>query len=430
MNVGEPVCAPASRNPPPALPLSRTADRQTPINLTPTLSLVRRGGLTPCSRAVRFRGAVGRCASLDKLQRRWYSPRVNQERGALFEELVRQAFGKQARVVRVEALAGDASTRHYARLFLDGQGAPTTSVAMLLADRGIAMSSDELAVFKDAPKELPYVNVHRFLERLGVAIPEIYVDASDRGVVLLEDIGDTALWDAVRESPPAQAVSLYQRAIDQLLVIEIDGTRQRDDACIAFQQAFDARLYRWELEHFIEYGIERRLGVQLAARDAELMRAHFDAIAARLDAEPRVLNHRDFHSWNLFVQDERIRVIDFQDALLAAAPYDLATLLGDRDTPQVVTPAVEEQLLDYFRHQWELRSGVSLDHKHFLDIYRLCALQKALKVVGRFHFLDIEKGKPGYLRFLPSTVRQIERLLPHFPEHAELASILRGYLRR
>lgn len=331
-------------------------------------------------------------------------------------------------MARVEALAGDASTRHYARLFLEGGGAPPTTVAMLLADRGIAMSSDELAVFKDAPAELPYVNVHRFLERLGVAIPEIYIDASDRGVLLLEDIGDTPLWDAVRDSSPVQAISLYRRAIDQLLVIEIDGTRQRDDACIAFQQSFDARLYRWELEHFIEYGIERRLGFPIRARDAEVMRAHFDAIAERLDAEPRVLNHRDFHSWNLFVQGERIRVIDFQDALLAAAPYDLATLLGDRDTPQIVTPAVEEELLDYFRHQWQARSGAALDQKQFLDIYRLCALQKALKVVGRFHFLDIEKGKPGYLRFVPSTLRQIERLLPYFPEHAELAAVLRHYL--
>ena len=41
---------------------------------------------------------------------------------------------------------------------------------MLLADRGIAMSSDELAVFAEAPRELPYVNVHHFLVGIGVAL--------------------------------------------------------------------------------------------------------------------------------------------------------------------------------------------------------------------------------------------------------------------
>jgi hypothetical protein len=348
----------------------------------------------------------------------------------LFGELVRARFGSGTCVQRAEPLAGDASTRRYVRLSLTGPGAPATTVAMLLADRGIAMSSDELAVFKEPPKELPYLNVHRFLVALGVAVPEVYVDASERGVLLLEDIGDTPLWDAVQQQPAARVVDLYQRAIDQLLFIQIDGTRQRDDSCIAFQQCFDERLYLWELEHFIEYGIERRLGRKLPQHHAELLRTHFAVIAKRLDREPRVLNHRDFHSWNLYVHNGALRVIDFQDALLAAGPYDLATLLGDRDTPQVVQPDIEARLLDYYRNTWEQRGGIALDPQQFTNIYFLCALQKALKVVGRFFFLDIEKRKRGYLRYIPSTVRQIERILPRFPEHAEMAGVLQSYLPR
>ena len=355
---------------------------------------------------------------------------VETEHAALFDELVHQCFGARAVVRGVVALAGDASTRRYARLWLDGPGAPASAVAMLLADRGIALSSEELAVLKQPTAELPYLNVHRFLSRLGVAVPALYADASDRGVLLLEDIGDTALWDAVQQRSPDRVQRLYERAIDQLLLIQIEGTRRHDPGCIAFQQAFDERLYVWEFEHFIEYGIERRVGQSLPPGDAAVLRRHFAAIARRLDAAPRYLNHRDFHSWNLFVQDGAIRVIDFQDALLAAAPYDLATLLGDRDTPQVVQPAVEAALLDYYRQRWSTLADAELDRRKFEEVYFLCALQKALKVVGRFYFLEIEKGKPGYLRYIPSTVRQIERILPRFPDHAELASVLRKYLPR
>ena len=53
---------------------------------------------------------------------------------------------------------------------------------------------------------------------------------------------------------------------------------------------------------------------------------------------------------------------------------------------------------------------------------------KALKVVGRFYFIEIVKKKPGYLRYIPSTVRQIERILPRFPELRECAEVLRQYL--
>ncbi len=331
-------------------------------------------------------------------------------------------------VRRAAALAGDASTRRYARLWLDGPGAPPSAVAMILADRGIALSSEELAVLKEAPQELPYLNVHRFLAGLGVAVPQLYADASERGVLLLEDIGDTALWDAVQGQPEENVQRLYERAIDQLLLIQVEGTRRADPACIAFQQAFDERLYVWEFEHFIEYGVERRLGHSLPRADAQLLRRHFDAIARRLDAQPRFLNHRDFHSWNLFVQDGAIRVLDFQDALLAAGPYDLATLLGDRDTPCVVQPALEATLLAYYRHRWHALSGAELNPGDLQDVYFLCALQKALKVVGRFCFLDIEKKKPGYLRYIPSIVRQIERIVPRFPELSEMAGVLRTYL--
>ena len=107
----------------------------------------------------------------------------------------------------------------------------------------------------------------------------------------------------------------------------------------------------------------------------------------------------------------------------------MATLLGDRDTPHVVRPDVEAALLDYYRRRWEVLTGEEVS-RGFEDVYYLCALQKALKVVGRFFFLDIEKRKPGYLRYIPSTVRQIDRILPRFPEHADMAGVLRKWLPR
>ena len=346
----------------------------------------------------------------------------------LLETLVRARFGAATGVPRVVPLAGDASTRRYARAWLDGPEVPASVIVMILADRGIAMSSDELAVFKEPPRELPYLNVHRFLVGLGVSVPEVYIDAADRGVLVLEDIGDTTLWDAVQQQPDDRVVDLYERAIDQLLIIQIDGTRRRDDGCLAFQQVFDERLFMWEFEHFIEWGIERRLDRPLPSHDAALLRRDFAEIAARLGRLSTVVNHRDFHSWNLFVHDAAIRVIDFQDALLAPGPYDLATLLGDRDTPQVVRPHLEARLLAYYQRRWAEHAGRGLDAGEFEEVYFLCALQKALKVIGRFYFLEIEKKKAGYLRYIPSTVKQILRILPHFPLHAEMAACLRAYL--
>jgi aminoglycoside/choline kinase family phosphotransferase len=61
-------------------------------------------------------------------------------------------------------------------------------------------------------------------------------------------------------------------------------------------------------------------------------------------------------------------------------------------------------------------------------VYATCALQKAFKVVGRFHYLDRVKGKPGYLRFLPGTWAQIVRLLAQRPDLEPVRRILAQYV--
>jgi hypothetical protein len=296
---------------------------------------------------------------------------------------------------------------------------------MLLSDRGVAMTSEELAVAEET-NELPYVNVHRFLSSLGLAVPQLYCDASGQGMLLLEDIGDTPLWDAAQGLPDAEVRKLFEQAIDQLLILQIDGTARCDDQCRAFRQVFDERLFAWEFEHFIEYGLVERVD-DVPESDMALLRDAFGAIAAFLGRQPRVLNHRDFHAWNLFVHEGRVRVIDFQDALLAPAPYDLATLLGDRETPRLIHPPLEQDLLHSYAQKWRARGGPAWDAAELWNVYAACALQKAFKVVGRFHYLDRVKGKPAYLRHIPPTLQQIARLLTLRPDLKQVRAVLARY---
>jgi len=141
-----------------------------------------------------------------------------------------------------------------------------------------------------------------------------------------------------------------------------------------------------------------------------------------------VLTHRDYHSWNLFVQRGAIRIIDFQDALLAPLPYDLATLLNDRATPTVVTPALERALLEHFCARRAEVFGDSLDVERFEARYYSFVLQKSLKIVGRFHYLEEIKGKPGYLAMLPHTFATLRRCFAHLPAAADVhARLARGF---
>lgn len=342
------------------------------------------------------------------------------------DSAVTAVWGKGTRIGQVIPLAGDASSRSYARLHLGGNG-PRTTVVMILSGSVLPLSSDELAVFSEPLKELPYLNVYRFLLPLGVRVPELYYDGSKEGFLLLEDIGDVPLRDAVQGLSALQIERLYRQAIDQLVLLQVEGTRRRDDSCIAFQQRFDHRLFMWEFEHFIEWGLEKRIGKALSAAEGQELRAIFGQISTQLDRAPRFLNHRDYHSWNLFVQNNEIRVIDFQDALLAPATYDLETLLNDRDTPTLIPPDLERSLVNYYHTVWHGRGGDPFPYDRLWEEYNLCLLQKACKVVGRFYYLELEKGKTGYMRYIPPTLATIRRVLTRLPQYGQLQEIITAH---
>ena len=270
-----------------------------------------------------------------------------------------------------------------------------------------------------AAAELPYVNVHRFLAGLGVARCRSSTSTPPTpACCVLEDIGDSPLWDAVQGQPGRGGAStLFERAIDQLLLIQLDGTARADAHCIAFQQAFDERLFDWEFEHFIEHGlVEPRRAAASRAASSRSCATHFGAIARPSSTRSRASSTTATSTPGICTcRTAASACIDFQDALLAPAPYDLATLLGDRDTPTVIRPDLEARLLDYYARGVGGARRRAVAAQQLWDVYAACALQKAFKVVGRFHYLDTVKGKPGYLRYLPPTWRQIARLLDGAP---------------
>jgi aminoglycoside/choline kinase family phosphotransferase len=266
----------------------------------------------------------------------------------------------------------------------------------------VALSSDELGVFGDeGPSELPFVNVWRFLSAITDAVPRIYAIDDELAGLVLEDVGDVTLWDAASR-PGAAGEDLFDRALELLAELQTRAVDE-DGSCYAFRQAFDERLFTWEFEHFLEYGLDSPHQDLLEASRLEL-----EAAARRLAALPRVFCHRDYHAWNIHVQDGRLRILDFQDALLGPAYYDVASLLTDRRTPELIDGSMERRLVERFRSR--VYPGVAGGVDEAFEAYQLCAFQRVLKVIGRFNYLAEEKGKPAYLAMLPAAAATARRL--------------------
>ena len=95
---------------------------------------------------------------------------------------------------------------------------------------------------------------------------------------------------------------------------------------------------------------------------------------------------------------------------MAPAAQDLAVLLTTRDTDEIITPAIERRILDFYFAGLARRGVHTLGFEDFMTSYRLCVLQHALKMIGRFEMFE-RNGKAGCRRYIPNLLAQSRRML-------------------
>ena len=329
-----------------------------------------------------------------------------------------EARWRGARSGELLALTGDVSTRRFCRIAISGSSdAPASAIVVDLGPEDLPLYARVLEMYPEPLPEPPWINLHRFLTVLGAPVPALYEWSARDRLLLVEDVGSRSLFDAAR-SNPAKAADLYREAVRELMRFHVDATAGANRECLAFEVRYDERLFAWEMRRFLEVG----LAAVAPGANAHALEADLASLAHQLGALPRVFSHRDFHGNNLFVQgaiaSPKMRIIDFQDALMAPATQDLAVLLTTRDTGDLISTATEERLLDFYFTGIIRRGVATMSRDEFLKSYSRCVLQHALKCIGLFVFLERE-GKREYAAFTPHALsqarRMLERLATDFP---------------
>jgi aminoglycoside/choline kinase family phosphotransferase len=311
-------------------------------------------------------------------------------------------------------MQGDASTRIFERLTLDGK----TTVLMNAPPRPdgppVRDGKPYSAIAHLAEDTIPYVAMAAGLRDRNLSAPAILHADLARGLLIMEDLGDERIVDG---DPPAPIAARYEIAIDLLLSLH----RRRLPDTLAVAPHLDYRLPHYDVEAFL---IEAELlldwylpSVDAPAADTDrdaFVALWRDALAPAIAAPPTWVL-RDYHSPNLLWLPGRdsvaqIGVLDFQDALIGPAAYDVASILQDArvDVPEAMEVAL---LSRYVRAR--LKDDRNFDTAGFTQLYATLAAQRATKILGIFARLDRRDGKPQYLRHMPRIWNYLQRALAH-----------------
>lgn len=321
--------------------------------------------------------------------------------------------------VRTVTLEGDASDRRYFRLALErtGKGDMHSYVIMKLASPWVP---------KGAQRELPFVNIAKHLAEKGIPVPTIFVDASEEGYVLLEDLGNVTLERWLGRKSPRGRRRRYVRAVEMLVHMQSEASRASSRPCYALTYSFDAETFFRELCFFREHALEGLWGHRLSKDERTELEEHFRRLCNEISEYPRVFTHRDYHSRNLMVQADRLAVLDFQDARLGPITYDLASLLRDS---YVSLPWEEQEALIATYRKLARRAGIDCqDTESFRQAFLRTGVQRNLKAIGTFAYQSVVKGVQRYLPYIPNTLNSVRLALEGDAELSAFKQVLQAFV--
>ncbi len=283
----------------------------------------------------------------------------------------------------VESLTADASIREYFRISWNGRGA-------------IA------CVYPEAfdPADQSYLDVTRLFTAAGLPVAEIMDFDGSFGVIVQEDLGDRILRDVMLESEDEPQARLRDEAISLIARIQAATDMAFEMKSIASRLKFDREKLEWELNFFKTHYFGTFLKKPLSTEDDARLSAEFGELAAELESFASVLCHRDFHAANLMIDSQdRMRIIDHQDARIGSPAYDLVSFLLDRIT---YLPS-REWLAEKRKYFLDVRQKIGLerlDEEEFAYEFRLQTIQRCLKAAGTFSFQSINRGKTYFIPFI------------------------------
>ncbi len=308
--------------------------------------------------------------------------------------------------IQVFSLAGDASARRYFRA--------------VHGDNSYVLMCWEPFVDE---ANYPFLNILSHFSRHGVQVPKVIRVAKEKGLVLLEDLGDLTLERKFWESQNSEyAMDFYRSALDEIIKIHYACTKDNKSGCVAFNIEFNTQRLLWEMNYAREHLLEKFLGFKFNEKESKLLEQKFTLICKRLHEEPKYIAHRDYHSRNLMIKAGKMRVIDFQDARLGPIQYDLVSLL--RDSYVDMSSHVEKKMLDYYLNKRRTLQEPALSREQFDLVYEVQSIQRCLKACGSFASFYNTRQDTRYLKYIRGTLMRVRRSLLVFPEYRDLLDVL------
>ena len=271
------------------------------------------------------------------------------------------------------------------------------------SDREFFRSRNSILIFSKKNKFknlLVYDCINKILNNHKIASPKLLKNNYTKNSIEITDLGKISVRNILNKK---NQYNFYKKIIDILIKFKkIKNTKIKN---------FNGKYYSMKKYNYKDLYEEADLFNTWYApyynkkltktNKRKMIRKIIKNLISKIKLSNNIFVHRDFHVSNMMYKNNKIYLIDSQDAVIGNPAYDLASLIDD--VRYKSSYLLKEKIYSYF-----LQKNKKIEKKSFRNDFLILSVLRNLKILGIFTRLAKRDKKKNYLKLIPYTWKLIK----------------------
>ena len=250
---------------------------------------------------------------------------------------------------------------------------------------------------------LNYDAINKLLLKNKIFAPKLHSENFSKNFIEIEDLGTKTIFDIFKKKK-VNKLKIYKKILVVLIKLQNINSRKIKNFKKKYYKIpnYSKKLVFKEANLFLDWYVPQVINKNKIPKVKKDFKKIITSLIKKIQLPNNTFVHRDFHVSNLMINNNKISIIDSQDAVYGNIAYDLASLIDD------VRLKTSKNLKEMIYKNYFNLSKKKINKKKFKNDFEILSVLRNLKIIGIFTRLAQRDNKKKYLKLIPYTWKLIE----------------------
>ena len=243
---------------------------------------------------------------------------------------------------------------------------------------------------------LIYDAINKILIKNKILAPKLLNQNYNKNYIEIQDLGNQTIYQLFKSKKKNNYLILKEviKVLNKIQLIKNKKIKTFEKKYYKIKQ-YKIQILFNEAKLFCDWYVPSKLLKKIHISFNYKFKKEIKFLLSKLNYGNDTFVHRDFHVSNLMLNlENKIGVIDSQDALIGNKAYDLASLIDD--VRFKTSNSFKDKVYNYY-----LKSNNKININKFREDFEILSVLRNLKIIGIFMRLALRDNKRKYLKLIP-----------------------------